>query len=71
MTVEAHVVTIANASAANDCGLLNPFLEKFKDGALTSRIFGVPAVQAGRYCCPAAKASNLRGSFLLATACSN
>ena len=27
-------------------GILNPILEKYKEGALTSKIFGVPAMQA-------------------------
>ena len=32
MEVEAHVVTIKNAALSDDEGLLNPLLEKYKEG---------------------------------------
>ena len=32
MEVEAHVVTIKNAGLSDDAGLLNPLLEKYKEG---------------------------------------
>ena len=32
MEVEAHVVTIKNAGLPDDEGLLNPLLEKYKEG---------------------------------------
>ena len=44
--VEAHVVTIRNAAAADDSGLLNPLLKRWKDGTCSQMVFGLPAVRA-------------------------
>ena len=44
--VEAHVVTIRNAAAADDAGLLNPLLKRWKDETCSQMVFGLPAVRA-------------------------
>ncbi|DBA98675.1 hypothetical protein WJX77_002585 [Trebouxia sp. C0004] len=44
--VEAHVVTIRNAAAADDAGLLNPLLKRWQDQACSQMVFGLPAVQS-------------------------
>jgi len=44
--VEAHVVTLRNAALPGDSGVLNPLLEKWQDGALATRVFGLPVVHA-------------------------
>ncbi|DBA86726.1 TPA: hypothetical protein ACH3X2_005431 [Trebouxia sp. C0005] len=44
--VEAHVVTIRNAAAADDAGLLNPLLKRWQDEACSQMVFGLPAVQS-------------------------
>mmetsp|Transcript_6515 Transcript_6515/g.18757 ORF Transcript_6515/g.18757 Transcript_6515/m.18757 type:complete len:521 (-) Transcript_6515:416-1978(-) len=44
--VEYHVVTIRNAALPDDRGLLNPILEKHQDGALSAKVFKLPAIEA-------------------------
>ena len=44
--MEAHVVTIRNAAAADDAGLLNPLLKRWQDQACSQMVFGLPAVQS-------------------------
>jgi hypothetical protein len=44
--VEAHVVALRNATLPGDRGVLNPLLEKWQDGALSTRVFGLPVVHA-------------------------
>ena len=44
--VEAYVVTIRNPAAADDSGLLNPLLKRWKDQACSQMVFGLPAVRA-------------------------
>ena len=44
--VEAYVVTIRNPAAADDTGILNPLLKRWKDQACSQMVFGLPAVRA-------------------------
>lgn len=44
--VEAHVLTIRNAAAADDAGLMNPLLKRWQDQACSQMVFGLPAVQS-------------------------
>jgi hypothetical protein len=44
--VEAHVVNIRNAVAADDEGLLKPLLKRWQDEACSQMVFGLPAVRA-------------------------
>ena len=44
--MEAHVVNIRNAAAADDEGLLKPLLQRWQDEACSQTVFGLPAVRA-------------------------
>ncbi len=44
--VEAHVVNIKNAVAADDKGLLKPPLKRWQDDACSQMVFGLSAVRA-------------------------
>lgn len=43
---EAHVVSLRNAALDNDRGVINPLLEKWQDGSVSTRVFGLPVVHA-------------------------
>ena len=45
VTVEAWVVTICNATAADKVGLLFPLLQRYQAGKCSMMVFGLPAVQ--------------------------
>lgn len=40
------MVTIRNAAATDDAGLLNPLLKRWQDQACSQMVFGLPAVQS-------------------------
>ena len=44
--VEAYVLNIRNAAAADDEGLLKPLLKRWQDEACSQIVFGLPAVRA-------------------------
>ncbi|KAK9917231.1 hypothetical protein WJX75_002125 [Coccomyxa subellipsoidea] len=44
--VEAWVVTLKNAAAAENVGLLQPLLSRFQAGKMSMMVFGLPAVMA-------------------------
>ncbi|CAL8463282.1 g2816 [Coccomyxa elongata] len=44
--VEAWVVTLKNAAAAENVGLLQPLLRRFQAGKVSMMVFGLPAVMA-------------------------
>ena len=49
--VEAWVVTLKNAAAAENVGLLQPLLSRFQAGKLSMMVFGLPAVMVRRPDC--------------------
>ena len=45
MEVEAFVVDIANASHADDAGVLNPLIKRYHAGLIALRLFASPPVR--------------------------
>ena len=45
------MVTLRNAAAAGDMGIVHPLLRRFQSGAASMIVFGLPAVLVSRCAC--------------------
>jgi hypothetical protein len=48
--LEAHVVTVRDAAAEGNRGVLRPLLMRYRAGGAPASAFAIPAVQVGVVC---------------------